>query len=122
VAHDGIFNPLSFTGSTEELWFPIHEFGGTPLMPSARATMEKWSPANYTSRWQTPMLVVHGQEDYRVDLSEGLQAYTALRLRGLPGKFLYFPNEGHFVLAPRDRRLWWGTVLDWLDASLRPDR
>jgi len=120
VAHDGIFNPLSFTGTTEELWFPIHEFGGTPLMPSARATMEKWSPANYTSRWQTPMLVVHGQEDYRVDVSEGLQAYTALRLRGLPGKFLYFPNEGHFVLRPRDRRLWWGTVLDWLDTSLRP--
>jgi len=122
VAHDGIFNPLSFTGSTEELWFPIHEFGGTPLMPSARATMEKWSPANYTARWQTPMLIVHGQEDYRVDLSEGLQAYTALRLRGLPGKFLYFPNEGHFVLAPRDRRLWWGTVLDWLDTYLRPAR
>ena len=120
VAHDGIFNPLSFSGSTEELWFPIHEFGGTPLMPSARATMEKWSPANYTSRWQTPMLIVHGQEDYRVDVSEGFQAYTALRLRGLPGKFLYFPNEGHFVLRPRDRRLWWGTVLDWLDASLRP--
>jgi dipeptidyl aminopeptidase/acylaminoacyl peptidase len=120
VAHDGIFNPLSFSGTTEELWFPMHEFGGTPLMPSARATMEKWSPANYTSRWQTPMLIVHGQEDYRVDVSEGLQAYTALRLRGLPGKFLYFPNEGHFVLRPRDRRLWWGTVLDWLDASLRP--
>jgi dipeptidyl aminopeptidase/acylaminoacyl peptidase len=120
VAHDGIFNPVSFTGTTEELWFPIHEFGGTPLMPSARATMEKWSPANYTARWQTPMLIVHGQEDYRVDVSEGLQAYTALRLRGLPGTFLYFPNEGHFVVRPRDRRLWWSTVLDWLDASLRP--
>jgi len=120
VAHDGIFNPVSFSGTTEELWFPIHEFGGTPLMPSARATMEKWSPANYTARWQTPMLIVHGQEDYRVDVSEGFQAYTALRLRGLPGKFLYFPNEGHFVVRPRDRRLWWGTVLDWLDASLRP--
>jgi dipeptidyl aminopeptidase/acylaminoacyl peptidase len=120
VAHDGIFNPVSFFGSTEELWFPIHEFGGTPLMPSARATMEKWSPANYTARWQTPMLIVHSQEDYRVDVSEGYQAYTALRLRGLPGQFLYFPNEGHFVLSPRDRRLWWTTVLDWLDASLRP--
>ncbi len=120
VAHDGIFNPLSFTGTTEELWFPIHEFGGTPLMPSARATMEKWSPAYYTSRWQTPMLIVHSQEDFRVDVSEGYQAYTALRLRGVPGSFLYFPNEGHFVLGPRDRRVWWGTVLDWLDASLRP--
>ncbi len=120
VAHDGIFNPVSFTGTTEELWFPIHEFGGTPLQPSARATMEKWSPANYTARWQTPMLIVHSQEDYRVDVSEGYQAYTALRLRGLPGQFLYFPNEGHFILRPRDRRLWWSTVLEWLDASLKP--
>ncbi len=119
VAHDGIFDPVSFTGTTEELWFPIHEFGGTPSDPSARATMEKWSPANFTARWNTPMLIVHGQEDYRVDVSEGLQAYTALRLRGVPGTFLYFPNEGHFVLAPRDRRLWWGTVLDWFDRSLR---
>ena len=120
VAHDGIFNPLSFSGSTEELWFPIHEFGGTPVMPSARATMEKWSPANYTARWQTPMLIIHSQEDFRVDVSEGYQAFTALQLRGVPAKFLYFPNEGHFILRPRDRRLWWGTVLDWLDASLRP--
>jgi dipeptidyl aminopeptidase/acylaminoacyl peptidase len=121
VAHDGIFNPVSFTGSTEELWFPIHEFGGTPLMPTARAIMEKWSPANYTSRWQTPMLIVHSQEDYRVDVSEGYQAYTALKLRGLPGKFLYFPGESHFVVKPRDRRLWWNTVLEWFDAALQPN-
>ena len=91
-----------------------------PQDPAARATMEKWSPANYTGRWKTPMLVVHGQEDYRVDVSEGFRAYTALRVRGVPGKFLYFPSEGHFVLAPRDRRLWWSTVLDWFDGYLRP--
>lgn len=119
VAHDGIFNPLSFTGSTEELWFPTHEFGGTPLAPGARALMEKWSPANFTGNWQTPMLVVHSQNDYRVDLSEGLQAFTALKLRGVPGKFLYFPDEFHFVVKPRNRRLWWGTVLDWLDEWLK---
>jgi len=120
AAHDGIFDPVSFFGTTEELWFPIHDFGGTPQDPAARATMEKWSPANYTSRWKTPMLVVHGQEDYRVDVSEGFRAYTALRVRGVPGKFLYFPSEGHFVLAPRDRRLWWTTVLDWFDGYLHP--
>jgi len=120
VAHDGIFDPVSFFGTTEELWFPIHDFGGTPQDPAARATMEKWSPANYTSRWKTPMLVVHGQEDYRVDVSEGFRAYTALRVRSVPGKFLYFPAEGHFVLAPRDRRLWWSTVLDWFDGYLHP--
>ena len=83
VAHDGIFNPLSMTGTTEELWFPIWEFGGTPLTSRpARAMMEKWSPANYVAHWKTPMLVVHGQHDYRVDLSEGLQAFTALQAAG----------------------------------------
>jgi dipeptidyl aminopeptidase/acylaminoacyl peptidase len=122
VAHDGILNPLSMTGTTEELWFPAWEFGGTQLSQVGRATMEKWSPANYLEKWKTPMLVVHGQLDYRVDLSEGLQAFTALKLRHVPSKFLYFPDEGHWVLGLRNRRLWWGTVLDWLDQYLREDR
>jgi dipeptidyl aminopeptidase/acylaminoacyl peptidase len=120
VAHDGIFNPLSMVGTTEELWFTIHEFGGPQTSTSARAIMEKWSPANYISRWTTPMLVVHSQNDYRVDLSEGLQAFTALKLRNVPAKFLYFPDEDHWIAHPRNRRLWWGTVLDWMDQYLRP--
>jgi dipeptidyl aminopeptidase/acylaminoacyl peptidase len=120
VAHDGIFNPLSMAGTTEEQWFPIWEFGGSQITPAARATMEKWSPANYVANWSTPMLVVHSQNDYRVDVSEGLQAFTALRLKKLPAKFLYFPDEGHFVTKPRNRRLWWSTVLDWLGRFLRP--
>jgi dipeptidyl aminopeptidase/acylaminoacyl peptidase len=119
VAHDGIFNPLSMSGTTEEIWFPTHEFGGTQLNPSARATMEKWSPANYVSAWASPMLVIHSQNDFRVDLSEGLQAFTALKLRGVPAKFLYFPDEDHFVTRPRNRRLWWGVVLDWLDEYVK---
>ena len=118
VAHDGIFNPVSMSGSTEELWFPLWEFGGSLLAPAARARMEKWSPANYVQNWSTPMLIVHSQTDFRVDLSEGLQAFTALRLRKVPGKFLYFPDENHFVVKPRNRRLWWGTVLDWIDQYL----
>ncbi|HET7599179.1 MAG TPA: S9 family peptidase [Gemmatimonadales bacterium] len=118
VAHDGVFNPRSMFGTTEELWFPTHEFGGTMLDSAARRTMERWSPANFVDRWATPMLVVHGQRDYRVDVSEGFQAFTALKLRGVPAKFLYFPDEGHFVLKPRNRRLWWSTVLDWIDSHL----
>jgi dipeptidyl aminopeptidase/acylaminoacyl peptidase len=120
VAHDGIFNPLSMAGTTEEQWFPNYEFGGSQLSQVARGTMEKWSPANYITNWSTPMLIVHSQNDYRVDLSEGLQAFTALKLRGVPTEFLYFPDEGHWVLQPRNRRLWWGTVLDWLDQYLHP--
>jgi dipeptidyl aminopeptidase/acylaminoacyl peptidase len=120
VAHDGVFNPISMFGTTEELWFPTYEFGGTPLDPEARALMERWSPANHTAKWSTPMLVVHGQQDFRVDVSEGYQAFTALQLRNVPSKFLYFPDEGHWVLKPRNRQLWWGTVLDWLDTYLNP--
>ena len=82
--------------------------------------IEKWSPANFTGNWRTPMLVIHSQLDYRVDISEGLQAFTALRLRDIPAKFLYFPDEDHFVAKPRNRRLWWATVLDWCDQYLRP--
>jgi len=119
AAHDGVFNPVSMSGSTEELWFPIWEFGGSQLSQNARAIMEKWSPASSIGNWSTPMLIVHGQLDFRVDVSEGYQAFSALKLRGVPAKFLYFPDEGHFVLKPRNRRLWWGTILDWFDSFLR---
>lgn len=118
AAHDGVFNPLSMSGTTEELWFPQWEFGGSQLSPAARSLMEKWSPANFISRWRTPLLVIHSENDYRVDVSEGLQAFTAAKLRGLPAKFLYFPDEDHFVSKPRNRRLWWGVMLDWFDTYL----
>jgi len=120
VSHDGVFNNTSMVGSTEELWFTNREFGdGGMTNPETRTLLEQWSPANHTDRWKTPMLVIHGQQDMRVDVSEGFQAFTALKVQGVPAKFLYFPDEGHWVLKARNRRLWWGTVLDWLDASLR---
>ena len=120
IAHDGIYNTESMAGTTEEQWFPLWEFGGPMTLPEPRTLLGQWSPANFVTQWKTPMLVVHGQQDFRVDVSEGYQAYTALQLRRIPSKFLYFPDEGHFVLKPRNRRLWWGVVLDWLDESLRP--
>ncbi|HEV8148837.1 MAG TPA: S9 family peptidase, partial [Gemmatimonadales bacterium] len=121
VSHDGIFDLAAAQGATEELWFPNHEFGdGGVTNPATRALLEKWSPSNYADRWKTPMLVIHGQQDFRLELAEGLQAFTALKVRGIPAKFLYFPDEGHWVLRPRNRRLWWGTVLDWIDQYLKP--
>jgi len=116
VSHDGVFNTASMAGSTEELWFTDWEFGG-PVYKT-RALYEKWSPLNHVSDWKTPLLVVHSQLDYRVDLSEGYQAFTAAKRMGLDAKFLYFPDEGHWVLRPRNRRIWWGTVLDWLEVHL----
>jgi len=116
VDHDGVFNTVSMAGSTEELWFTDWEFGG-PLYAN-RALYEKWSPLNHVSEWKTPMLIVHSQLDYRVDLSEGYQAFTAAKRMGVDAKFLSFPDEGHWVLRPRNRRIWWGTVLDWLEVHL----
>jgi dipeptidyl aminopeptidase/acylaminoacyl peptidase len=116
VDHDGVFNTVSMAGSTEELWFTDWEFGG-PVYAN-RALYEKWSPLNFVGNWKTPMLIVHSQLDYRVDLSEGYQAFTAAKRMGVDAKFLYFPDEGHWVLRPRNRRIWWGTVLDWLEVHL----
>ncbi len=120
VAHDGVFNTVSMGGSTEELWFTNWEFGGSPY--ANRELYEKWSPLNHVKNWKTPILVVHGQNDYRVDVSEGYQAFTAAKVMGVPAKFLYFPDEGHWVLRPRNRRVWWSTVLDWLGTYLETPR
>jgi len=117
VAHDGVFNPVSMGGSTEELWFVNWELGGTPY--ASRDMYEKWSPLNYVKNWKTPMLIVHSQQDFRVDISEGYQAFTALRQLGIPAKFLSFPDEGHWILKPRNRRIWWGVVQDWIDQYLK---
>jgi len=117
VAHDGVFNPVSMAGSTEELWFVNWDLGGTPY--ASRALYEKWSPLNFVKHWKTPILIVHSQLDYRVDLSEGYQAFTAARQLGVPAKFLYFPDEGHWILKPRNRRLWWSVVQDWIDQNLK---
>ena len=121
VSHDGIFNLASAQGATEELWFPNWEFGeGGVTNPETRAMLDRWSPHLHADKWKTPMLVIHGQQDFRLELGEGLQAFTALRVRNVPARFLYFPDEGHWVLKPRNRRLWWSTVLDWMDQYLKP--
>ncbi|HXK60028.1 MAG TPA: S9 family peptidase [Acidobacteriota bacterium] len=117
IAHDGVFNPESMYGSTEELWFPEWDFGGTPW--NNRETYRKWSPQNFAQNFSTPMLVVHGQLDYRVDVSQGFEAFTALRRHGVPARFVYFPDEGHWVLKPRNRRVWWNEVLGWLAKYLK---
>ncbi len=117
VDHDGVFNTVSMAGTTEELWFTDWEFGGNPY--ANRELYRQWNPLNFVEQWKTPMLIVHSQLDYRVDLSEGYQAFTAAKRMGVQAKFLYFPDEGHWVLRPRNRRIWWGTVLDWLEAYLK---
>jgi dipeptidyl aminopeptidase/acylaminoacyl peptidase len=113
VSHDGMFNSTSVWGSTEELWFNEWEFKGTPY--TNRALYDKWSPHMYATSFKTPTLVVHGQLDYRLDVSEGFQLFTTLQRQGIPSKMLYFPDEGHWVLKPQNSQLWYKTVNDWVD-------
>ncbi|HEX8815906.1 MAG TPA: S9 family peptidase [Terriglobales bacterium] len=113
VSHDGMFNAESAWGTTEELWFNDWEFKGTPY--DNRALYEKWSPHQYAKNFKTPTLVVHGQLDYRLDVSEGLQLFTTLQMLGVPSKMLYFPDEGHWVLKPQNSQLWYKTVNGWVD-------
>jgi dipeptidyl aminopeptidase/acylaminoacyl peptidase len=113
VSHDGMFNAESAWGTTEELWFNNWEFKGTPY--DNRAGYQKWSPHQYAKNFKTPTLVVHGQRDYRLDVSEGFQLFTTLQMEGVPSKMLYFPDEGHWVLKPQNGRVWYQTVNDWVD-------
>jgi dipeptidyl aminopeptidase/acylaminoacyl peptidase len=113
VSHDGIFNLVADWGSTEELWFDNWEFKGTPY--NNREMYEKWSPVNAANNFKTPTLVVHGQLDYRIDVSAGIQLFSTLQTMGVPSKMLYFPDEGHWVLKPQNSQLWWKTVNDWVD-------
>jgi dipeptidyl aminopeptidase/acylaminoacyl peptidase len=123
VTHDGMFNAESAFGSTEEDWFNIWEFRGHPWdyygKPDSENPFRKWSPSYYAKNFRTPTLVVHSQLDYRLDVSEGLQLFDTLQLLGVPSKMLYFPDEGHWVLKPKNSQLWWKTVNDWVDQWTR---
>jgi dipeptidyl aminopeptidase/acylaminoacyl peptidase len=119
VSHDGMFNAESAFGTTEEDWFNIWEFKGHPWdyygKPDSENPFRKWSPSLYAKNFKTPTLVVHGQLDYRLDVSEGFQLFDTLQLLGVPSKMLYFPDEGHWVLKPQNSQLWYKTVNDWVD-------
>ncbi|MFH1942203.1 MAG: S9 family peptidase [bacterium] len=113
ISHDGIADLASFYGTTEELWFPEWEFEGSPY--ENNRLYERWSPLRYAKNFATPTLVIHGEQDFRVTVDQGLQMFNALQRQNVPSKLLYFHDEGHFVLKPQNARIWWTTVLNWID-------
>jgi dipeptidyl aminopeptidase/acylaminoacyl peptidase len=119
VSHDGVYNLTSMYGATEELWFTDWEFKGTPW--TNPAMYEKWSPHMFVKNFKTPMLIIHGELDYRVPVGEGLQLFTALQRMGVESKLLYFPDEGHWVLKPQNSEFWYNNVLGWLGKYLKPN-
>jgi len=116
VQHDGLFDMRSFYYSTEELWFPRWDFGDSYTENSE--TYEKWNPVNHVDKWQTPMLVIAGERDFRVPYTQGLQSFTALQERGIPSQLLVFPDENHWVLGAANSLQWHETVFAWLDRWL----
>ncbi len=119
IQHDGLFDMRSFYYATEELWFPRWDFGGS--YTDVPENYEKWNPVNHVDKWQTPMLVVTGEKDFRVPYTQGIQSFTALQERGIPSQLLVFPDENHWVLGAKNSLQWHNTVFDWLDYWLNSE-
>ena len=117
ITHDGNIDERVAYFETEELWFPEWDHMGTPW--DAPQNFEKHNPANFIKNWKTPMLVVHGGQDFRVVETQGIGSFNVLQRRGIPSKFLYFPDENHWVLKPANSILWHETVIAWLDQWLK---
>jgi dipeptidyl aminopeptidase/acylaminoacyl peptidase len=120
VQHDGVFDARGMAYETEELWFDEWEHGGKPYYEDP-AAFEKWNPVNHVAKWKTPMLVIHGEKDFRIPYTQGLAAFTALQRRDIESKLLVFPDENHWVLKPKNSRQWYGEVLGWLGQHLGTD-
>ncbi len=122
VAHDGMFNLESAYLETEEQWFPNWDLGGAPWEkdnPVARKSYAN-SPHHFVTNWNTPILISHGELDYRVVATQGMMAFNAAQLLSVPSQMIYFPDENHWVLSPQNGILWQRTFFKWLDSWLKP--
>lgn len=117
VNHSGIFDNRAMYYETEELWFPEWEHGGPYYQ--AQAAHEKHNPVNFVTKWKTPMLILHGEKDYRIAYTQSLATFTALQRRGIDSKLVVFPDENHHILKPANSLLWHRSVLEWLDKHLK---
>lgn len=120
ISHCGMFNFDSFYGSTEELWFPNNDLGGSYWSenPTAKRSFQN-SPHKFVQNWDSPILIIVGAKDYRIPYTESLQAHTAARLRGLDSRLVVFEDEGHQVFKPQNSLVWHSEFLGWLNKYLK---
>jgi dipeptidyl aminopeptidase/acylaminoacyl peptidase len=118
IAHCGMFNLISWYGTTEELFFANHDIGG-PYWAKQVPNTYNFSPHKFVGLWDTPILVIHGGKDFRIPYTEGMQAFDAAQIQGIPSRFLYFPEECHFVTKPQNAMLWQREFFRWLDQWLK---
>ena len=119
ISHCGLYNMVSWYASTEELFFANWDLKGPYWKTPVPKSYTEFSPHNFVDNWDTPILVIHGEKDFRVPINQGIEAFTAAKLRGLDTKFLYFPDEGHWVLKPQNGILWQREFFKWLDKYLK---
>ncbi len=119
IAHCGMFNMESWYGTTEEMWFANYDIGGPYWDKKYQNQYEKFSPHKFVDKWDTPILIFHGEKDFRVPLSEGLQAFQAAQLKGIPSKMVLFPEEGHWIQTPQNGVLWQREFYAWLNQWLK---
>ena len=122
IAHDGFFNMEQQYLETEELWFTNWDLGGAYWEKNNPAVQRSYanSPHLFVDKWDTPILCIHGEKDYRILASQGMAAFNAAKLRGVPAELLIFPDENHWVLKPQNGILWQRTFFAWLDKWLKP--
>ena len=122
IAHDGAFNLAAMYTETEENWFSNWEYDEAywhrPQMPNAKKTYHD-SPHKMVEKWDTPILCIHGEKDYRINYTQGMSAFNAARMKGIEAQFLVFPDENHWVLKPQNGILWQRTYFNWLDRWLK---
>lgn len=121
IAHDGIFNFEHMYTTTEEMWFVDFDYGGAYWDKTNAAAQRSYtfSPHNFVQNWDSPILIVQGEKDYRVPSEQGMAAFNAAVLRGVPAQMLYFPDENHWVLQPQNGILWQRVFFNWLDKYLK---
>lgn len=119
VSHCGLFNLESWYGTTEESFFANQDIGGAYWEKDAPKSYEQFSPHKFAGNWDTPILVIHGERDFRVPISEGMQAFNTAQMQDIPSRFLYFPDESHWVLTPQNGILWQRVFFDWLARDLK---
>jgi len=118
ISHCGVFNLESMYGSTEEIFFTEREMGGAYWEEPQPKSYSAFSPHKFLKNWDTPILVIHGDRDFRVPVNEGIQAFTAAQIKKIPSRFLWFPDEGHWVMKPQNSVLWSRVFIDWLNKTL----
>ncbi len=119
ISHNGVFNLESMYAATEETFFVNHDLGGPFWSRPRPVSYDRFSPHLFVENWDTPILIITGDRDYRVPYTEGMQAFNIARLRGIPARYLHFPNEGHWVLQPQNGILWQREFFAWLDRWLK---